>query len=62
MPDDRARLVHLLEQAEGILADITPSLARYYQRLVGEGVPPAQAIVLVKDVQRRYLGIFDDDA
>lgn len=61
MSDDRARLVHLLEQAEGILADLAPSLGRYYARLVDAGIPPEQAILLVRDVQRRYLGDADDE-
>jgi hypothetical protein len=61
MPDEHARLLHLLEQAEGVLADITPSLAGYYARLVDAGIPAPQAIVLVRDVQRRYLGSVSSD-
>lgn len=56
MSVNRSRFVHLLEQAEGVLHDIAPSLVRYYDRLVSLGMPPAQAIVLVREVQNRYLG------
>ena len=57
----RVRLLHLLEQAEGVLHDIAPSLASYFHRLVEQGIPPEQAIVLVRDVQARYLGTVTTD-
>ena len=61
MPDDRARLTHLLDQASGVLSEIAPQLAAYYQRLVAEGIPPPQAIQLVRDVQSRMIGGASDD-
>lgn len=56
MPDDAARLTHLLEQIGGHLKQMTPTLAAYYLDLVKEGIPPAQAIELVRDAQARLIG------
>lgn len=53
---DHARLIHLLDQASGVLRDIAPKLAAYYVDLVRLGVPPEQAIRLVRDVQARFIG------
>lgn len=55
--DDLTRLRHLLDQSTGILQEIAPKLGFYYQLLVEEqGIPPEQAIILVRHLQARYLG------
>lgn len=52
------RLTFLLDQTAGHLRQIAPVLRSFYQQLTeGEdGIPPEQAIQLVRDVQRRMIG------
>jgi hypothetical protein len=58
MPDDAARLTHLLDQAGGHLDAIAPRLRAYFHALTSgeDAIPPEQAIELVRDVQRRMIG------
>lgn len=58
MSDDHTRLTHLLDQASGVLHDIAPRLRAFYRELTDgeDGIPPEQAIRLVRDVQRRFIG------
>lgn len=53
---DNTRLTHLLDQLGGHLKQFAPVLAAYYHDLVAQGIPPEQAIQLVRDAQARMWG------
>lgn len=61
--DERARLTHLFDQASGVLHDIAPRLRAYYRELTTgpDAIPAAQAILLVRDIQARFVGEANTD-
>lgn len=62
MPDDATRPRHLLDQLGGHLEAMAPALAKYYRDLTAAGIPPEQAIQLVRDAQARMWGAQRNDA
>lgn len=59
MPDNAALLRHLIEQSTGILKECSPALKAYFRDLTtgDDPIPPEQAILLVRDLQARYIGV-----
>ena len=59
MPDDRARLLHIIDQLQAELEDVlramAPIVARYHTALVTEGRSAPDAMTLALDMQRQIL-------
>jgi hypothetical protein len=62
MADQRARLTHLLEQAEAttreFLVETAPLVACYHAALIAQGMKPDEALALALDSQRQLLARF----
>ena len=54
MPDPR--ITHLVDQLGEDMRVLTPFLVGFYKDLVGQGMPPEQAIVLVERAMKRMGG------
>lgn len=59
MPDDRARLLHIIDQLqaelEEVLRAMAPIVARYHTALVSEGTSAPDAMTLALDMQKQML-------